>query len=198
MQAAGVTLRHPDQLWWPELGLTKRDAWDYYDAIAPTVLPHLRDRPFTLKQHYNGPRSPFRWLKDKPDGAPSWIATTAQPARSRGGAIVEYVLVRDRRTLLWLLDYGCVDLHVWTARRDRPGRPDVLLLDLDPAGSPFTEVVRAALLLRDGLAALGLRAVPMTTGGDGLHVRVPISRRHSYEQVRSFARVLPRHWTGSV
>ena len=65
-----VELHHPDQLWWPELGLRKRDAFAYYDAIAPVLLPHLRRRPFMIKQHFNGPRSPFRWLKDKPPEAP--------------------------------------------------------------------------------------------------------------------------------
>jgi bifunctional non-homologous end joining protein LigD len=100
------------------------------------------------------------------------------------------VLVRDRRTLLWLVDYGSVDLHVWTSRIDRPGRPDVVLLDLDPADAPFPAVVDAALLLGEALAALELDAVPMTTGGEGMHVRVPIARRHTYDEVRAFARVL--------
>jgi bifunctional non-homologous end joining protein LigD len=154
------------------------------------VVPHLRDRPFTIKQHFNGPRSPYRWLKDRPADAPDWVRATAQPAKSRRGALVEYVLVGDRRTLLWAVDYGAIDLHVWTSRIDRPDRPDVVLLDLDPHGAPFAAVVQAALLLRDALAALGLESVPMTTGGDGMHVRVPIARRHTYADVREFARVM--------
>jgi bifunctional non-homologous end joining protein LigD len=193
MASRRVELHHPDQLWWPELGLRKRDAFAYYGAIAPVLLPHLRDRPFTLKQHYNGPRSPFRWIKDKPPDAPEWVRTTPQPAKSRGGAIVDYVLVNDRATLLWLVDYGCVDLHVWTARADRADRPDFVLLDLDPTDAPFSEVARAALLVREMLDALDLRSCPMTTGGDGIHVRVPVARRHTtYEDARDFARVVER------
>jgi bifunctional non-homologous end joining protein LigD len=187
-------VHHPDQLWWPELGLRKRDAIEYYASVAPVLLPHLRDRPFTIKQHYNGPRSPFRWLKDRPAEAPEWIATARQPAKSRGGATVEYVVVRDRRTLLWLVDYGAVDLHVWTSRIDRPERPDVVLLDLDPKERPFAVVVEAALLLREALDALGLVSVPMTTGGEGMHVRVPVARRHTYNDVRGS---WPRHCAGS-
>ncbi|MFL5929495.1 MAG: DNA polymerase domain-containing protein [Gaiellaceae bacterium] len=183
-------LHHPEQRWWPDLALTKRDAFAYYAAVAPTLVPHLRNRPFTIKQHFNGPRSPFRWLKDKPPEAPPWIPTTAQPAKSRGGALVHYVVVDRAPTLLWLVDYGCVDLHVWTARIDKPHRPDVALLDLDPKDAPFGRVVEAALVLHDALSALGLESVPMTTGGDGMHVRVPIARRHSYEEVRAFARVM--------
>ncbi|MFL5955011.1 MAG: DNA polymerase domain-containing protein [Gaiellaceae bacterium] len=190
MSRKRVELHHPDQLWWPELGLTKRDAWEYYDAIAPTVLPHLRDRPFTIKQHYNGPRSPFRWIKDKPPEAPDWIKTSPQPAKSRRGAIVEYIVVNDRETLLWLVDYGCVDLHVWTSRVEKPDRPDVVLLDLDPKDVPFARVVEAAVVVHDALAALELESVPMTTGGEGMHVRVPIVRRYGYDEVRAFARVI--------
>jgi bifunctional non-homologous end joining protein LigD len=154
------------------------------------LLPHLRDRPFTIKQHYNGPRSPFRWIKDKPADAPDWIRTTPQPAKSRGGAIVDYILVNDEPTLLWLVDYGCVDLHVWTSRADRPDRPDFVLLDLDPTDGDFAAVVRAALVVQDALEALGLAGYPMTTGGDGMHVRVPLTRRYSYDDARDFARVI--------
>jgi bifunctional non-homologous end joining protein LigD len=187
-----VELHHPNQRWWPQLGLTKRDALEYYAAIAPTLLPHLRDRPFTIKQHYNGPRSPFRWIKDKPTEAPEWIQTTPQPAKSRGGATVNYLVVNDEPTLLWLVDYGCVDLHVWTSRADKPGAPDVVLLDLDPANDavPFGAVAEAALVIRDALTALDLESCPMTTGGNGMHVRVPIRRRYSYEDARDFARVV--------
>jgi len=103
---------------------------------------------------------------------------------------VQYVVVDDAAALLWLVDYGCVDLHVWTARVDRPDRPDIALLDLDPKDACFGRVVEAALLLREALAALGLEAVPMTTGGDGMHVRVPIARRHTYEDVRAFAQLM--------
>jgi bifunctional non-homologous end joining protein LigD len=152
------------------------------------VLPHLRDRPFTLKQHFNGPRSPFRWLKDAPPELPRWIATSPQPARSRGGALVRYVVVQDEASLLWLVDYGCIDLHVWSSRLDRPESPDWLVFDFDPArGAAFSDVVRAALVLRDALDALGLVSVPMTTGGDGMHVRVPLARGHAYPEVRRFA-----------
>jgi bifunctional non-homologous end joining protein LigD len=154
------------------------------------VLPHLRRRPFTIKQHYNGPRSPFRWIKDKPPDAPDWIPTTAQPAKSRGGALVDYVVVNDRATLLWLVDYGCVDLHVWTSRIDKPDRPDFVLLDLDPKDAPFARVVAAALVVRDALEALGIDSVPMTTGADGMHVRVPLARRHTYDDARAFAQVI--------
>src|SRR4051812_3850877 len=185
-----IELTRLNQLWWPAQAIRKRDVVDYYAAIAPFLLPHLRDRPFTIKRHYNGPRSPFEWIKDAPAELPEWIATSSQPAKSRGGAIVRYPLVQDESALLWLVDFGCIDLHVWSSRRDLPARPDYVLFDLDPHRVGFGKVVDAAHLLDNALAAPGLRSYVMTTGGDGLHVRVPVARRHTYEQVRTFCRVV--------
>jgi bifunctional non-homologous end joining protein LigD len=110
-----VTVHHPDQRWWPDVGLRKQDAIDYYEAIAPVLLPHLRNRPLTLKRHYNGPRSPFEWIKDAPPELPDWIPVSPQPAKSRGGELVRYVVVDSVDALLWLVDFGCIDFHVWTS-----------------------------------------------------------------------------------
>jgi len=177
-----------DQQWWP--GVRKRDVLAYYARVAPVLLPHLRNRPFTLKQHYNGPRSPFRWIKDAPPETPAWVRVSPQPARSRGGEPVRYLVVDDELTLLWLVDYGCIDLHVWTSRIDRPDRPDFVLFDLDPAGVSFADVVTAAQLLRDALVGVGLESLVSTTGGDGLHVRVPIARVHTHAEARRFAEIV--------
>jgi len=185
-----VEISHPDQLWWPEHGIRKRDVVAYYDAVAAVLLPHLRDRPLTIKQHYNGPRSPFRWIKDAPPETPRWVPVSPQPAKSRGGELVRYVVIRNRRALLWAVDYGAIDLHVWPSRSDRPDRPDYVLFDLDPVDVPFAEVAAVALQLRDALAALGLESYAKTTGGEGLHVQVPIARRHTHAEARSFAEVV--------
>jgi bifunctional non-homologous end joining protein LigD len=155
------------------------------------LVPHLRNRPFTIKRHYTVPRGPFVWEKDAPAEMPDWIRISAQPAKSRGGAIVRYPLVNDDLALLWMVEYGCVDMHVWTARADRPNRPDFVLFDLDPSeGVGFADVVAAARLVREALEVYGLEAVVRTTGGDGLHVHVPIERRYDYPEVRRFAGVV--------
>jgi bifunctional non-homologous end joining protein LigD len=185
-----LTLTRLDQRWWPAQGVRKRDVVGYYSGVAGVLLPHLAGRPFTIKRHYNGPRSPFVWIKDAPPELPEWVPRTPQPARSRHGAEVCYPLVQSVAALLWLIDFGCIDLHVWTSRRDLPDRPDYVLFDLDPHGVPFASVVEAAHLVREALDGLGLRSYPKTTGGDGLHVQVPIARRHAYEQVRDFARIV--------
>jgi bifunctional non-homologous end joining protein LigD len=185
-----VEITHPDQIWWPAHGIRKRDVVAYYDAVAPVLLPHLRDRPLTIKQHYNGPRSPFRWIKDAPPETPAWMPVSPQPAKSRGGELVRYVVARNRRTLLWVVDYGAIDLHVWPSRVDRPDRPDYVLFDLDPVDVPFGEVAGVAQQLREALTALGLESYAKTTGGDGLHVQVPIARRHTHAEARAFAEVV--------
>src|SRR5919107_665531 len=117
----------------------------YYEAISAVLVPHLRDRPYTMKRHYTSPRSPYVWEKDAPAEMPSWIRVCPQPAKSRGGALVRYPLVNSRRALRWMVEYGCIDMHVWLSRCDRPDRPDQLLVDLDPKGGTFTQVVEAAL-----------------------------------------------------
>jgi len=187
-----MDISHPDQLWWPEKGIRKRDVVEYYRRIAPALLPHLRNRPFTMKRHYNGPRSPFEWMKDAPPDLPEWIPVAPLPAKSRSGDLVRYPVVNDVRALVWMVDFGCVDLHVWTSRADRPDRPDYALFDLDPAGVPFAAVLDAALLLRGALDALGLESVVKTTGGEGLHVQVPLARRHTHAEAREFCEVVAR------
>ena len=181
---------HLDQRWWPEQGIRKRDVLEYYRRIASVLLPYLRDRPFTLKRHYNGPRSPFEWIKDAPPELPEWIPVAPLPAKSRGGELVRYAVVNGEAALLWMVDFGCVDLHVWTSRADRPERPEYVLFDLDPAGVPFAAVVDAARLLHEALGALGLEAAVKTTGGEGLHVQVPLARRHTHAEAREFCEIV--------
>ena len=185
-----VRLTRLERVWWPDEGIRKGDVVEYYRAIAPVLVPHLRDRPFTIKRHFTVPRGPFEWRKDAPPELPDWIPTSPQPAKSRGGELVQYPLVHDELALLWMVEYGCVDLHVWTSRGDRPDRPDYALFDLDPAGVEFADVVRAAFLLRDALATLGLESLVKTTGGEGLHVQVPIERRHTYSDAREFCDIV--------
>ena len=178
-------------MWWPEAGLRKGDLVAYYRTVAPVLLPHLRGRPFTIKRHFTVPRGPFVWQKDAPAEMPVWIRRAPLPARSRRGASVDYAVVDDELALLWMVEYGCVDLHVWTARADLPDRPDYVLFDLDPVpGVEFAAVVRAALLVRDALESLGLESLVRTTGGDGLHVHVPLARRHTHVETREFADVV--------
>ena len=185
-----IRLTRLEYLWWPDSGIKKADVLDYYRQVSPILLPHLRRRPFTLKRYLNGPKSPFEWIKDAPDVLPDWIPRCPLPAKSRGGATVDYPLVEDELALLWLVDYGCIDLHLWYSRCDRPGRPDFVLFDLDPAHVDVAAVVEAARLLHELLALIGLTSFVRTSGGEGLHVLVPVARRYTYADTRAFSELV--------
>lgn len=185
-----VRLTRLDYLWWPETGVRKGDLIDYYRAVAPVLLPHLRRRPFTLKRHLNGPNAPFDWVKDGPPEMPDWIPTCPLPAKSRAGEMVAYPVVNDELALVWMVEYGCIDLHLWHSRCDRPDRPDYVLFDLDPAHVSFDRVVEAAHILHELLRAIGLDSFVRTSGGDGLHVQVPVARRYDYAETREFAALI--------
>jgi bifunctional non-homologous end joining protein LigD len=121
---------------------------------------------------------------------PDWVKTCPLPAKSRGGAIVNYVLVDDLPTLLWMVELGAVDLHVWPSRCDRPDRPDYVLFDIDPTDGSFPDVVEAAHRVREALEAMQLESLVRTSGADGVHVLVPIARRHTHEEARRFVRIV--------
>jgi bifunctional non-homologous end joining protein LigD len=179
---------HLDRVYWPELQATKRDLVDYYRALAPVLVPHLRDRPFTLKQHYTVPRGPFRYVKDAPAELPAVVKRCPQPAKSRRGEIVDYATINNLTSLLWMVELGAVDLHVWPSRCDRPDRPDFVLFDID-ADRP-RDAVDAALRVKEALDVLALESYPRTSGGEGMHVLVPIARRYTHEEARAFANVV--------
>jgi bifunctional non-homologous end joining protein LigD len=134
------------------------------------------------------PRGPYRFVKDAPPELPAFVRRCPQPAKSRGGALVEYALVNDLPSLLWMVELGAVDLHVWPSRCDRPDRPDYVLFDLDAERT--RDAVEAALRVREALDALALDAYVRTSGGEGLHVLVPIARRHTAAEARAFANVV--------
>ena len=179
---------HLDRVYWPELGATKRDLVEYYRTLAPVLLPHLKNRPFTLKQHYTVPRGPYRYVKDAPPELPPVVKRCPQPAKSRGGAIVEYAMVNNLTSLLWMVELGAVDLHVWPSRCDKPESPDYVLFDIDAART--RDAVDAARRVKEALDVLEPESYVRTSGGEGLHVLVPISRGHTNEEARAFANVV--------
>jgi bifunctional non-homologous end joining protein LigD len=177
-----------DRIYWPELDATKGDLVDYYRTLAPTLIPHLRDRPFTLKQHYTVPRGPYRYVKDAPPELPAVVKRCPQPAKSRRGAIVDYAVINNLTSLLWMVELGAVDLHVWPSRCDKPDAPDYVLFDIDAART--RDAVDASLRVKEALDLLDLDAFVRTSGGEGLHVLVPIARRHTSAEVRRFATIV--------
>ena len=169
--------------------MTKGDLWDYYAAVAPTLVPHLRGRPFTMKRFREGAAGGFFFQKDAPKGMPSWIPTKRFRTWPREGEsrLVDFPVVNDELALLWMVQMHCIDMNAWYSRVDRPERPDFVLFDLDPPDGEFRLGVRVAHLVRALLVELGLSGFVKTSGADGVHVLVPIARRSSYEVTRDFA-----------
>jgi bifunctional non-homologous end joining protein LigD len=188
-----LALSNLEKPFWHEEGITKGDLLTYYRDVAQVLVPHLRDRPFTMKRYPDGWQGKHFFQKDTPAHAPQWLRTAPFPAATRGGTTreIDYALVDDELALLWVVNMGCIDMNAWSSRADRPDRPDWVVLDLDPAdGAGFAEVATVALLVRDTLELLGLESFPKTSGSRGMHVLVPIARRHSYEETRELASIV--------
>jgi bifunctional non-homologous end joining protein LigD len=184
-----VRLSSADRVLFPEDGVTKGDLWDYYAAVAPTLVPHLRGRPFTMKRFRDGAAGRSFFQKNAPKGMPSWIPTKRFRTWPREGEsrLVDFPLVTDELALLWMVQMHCIDMNAWYSRVDRPERPDFVLFDLDPPDGEFRLGVRVAHLVRPLLEELGLSSYVKTSGADGVHVLVPIVRRSTYEVTRDFA-----------
>jgi bifunctional non-homologous end joining protein LigD len=192
-----LKLSNLDKVFWPDEGITKGDLLRYYREIAPVLVPHLRDRPFTMKRYPDGWTGKFFFQKDAPMHMPEWIPTyralvsTREKPRERKW--VHFPLVNDELALLWMVNMGCIDMNTWYSRIDKPDRPDWVLFDLDPAADAgFAETVQVALLVKEALDALGLVSFPKTSGADGMHVLVPIARRHTYDDTRRFAEIIAK------
>jgi bifunctional non-homologous end joining protein LigD len=191
-----LKLSNLDKVFFPESGLTKGDLLAYYRDVAPVLVPHLKNRPFTMKRYPDGSEGKFFFQKDAPKHMPDWIDRKAFRATSRDSRqkrMISYPLVNDELALLWMVNMGCIDMNVWYSRVDRPERPDFVLFDLDPSpGVGFPEVVQVARLIKEVLDALELEGLPKTSGSDGMHVLVPIQRRYTYADTREFAEIIAK------
>ena len=191
-----VELSSANRVLFPDDGITKGDLFRYYDEVAPALIPHLRDRPFTMKRWREGLSAPSFFQKQAPKGMPSWIPTRGFRTHPREGGMrmVDFPLVNSREALLWMVQMHCIDMNAWYSRVDKPDRPDWVLFDLDPPDEPdaYALCIRVAHLVHDALDALGLASYVKTSGADGIHVLVPITRRSTYADTYEFAELLSR------
>jgi bifunctional non-homologous end joining protein LigD len=189
-----LVLSNLDKPFWPEEGITKGDLLAYYRDVAPVLVPHLRRRPFTMKRYPDGWQGKFFFQKDAPSHTPDWIETVPFPATTRDTRerkLVDYVLVDDELALLWVVNMGCIDMNAWYSRVDRPEHPDFVLFDLDPSPDVgFPETIEVALLVKQALDLLELASFAKTSGSRGIHVLVPVARRHTYDETREFAEIV--------
>jgi bifunctional non-homologous end joining protein LigD len=187
--AHDVRLTNLKKVFWPAEGYTKGDLVAYYDAIAPVVLPYLRDRPVVLTRYPDGIAGKSFFQKDAPVYVPDWVRTESVYSRDTERDI-RYFVLDDADSLRYVANLGTIPIHAWSARAGSLETPDWLVLDLDPKEAPFTHVVQVARAARALLDELALPGFVKTSGASGLHVRVPMGRRYSHEETRTFARLL--------
>jgi bifunctional non-homologous end joining protein LigD len=193
-----VAISRPRKVFWPAEGYTKGDLARYYAAVAPWLLVYLRDRPLVLDRYPDGiaGKSFFQQAAPAARGGP--VMRTAAIPGDGGSRIIEYLLCDDVESLLALVNLGAIPLHVWASRAAGLDRPDWCVLDLDPKGAPFANVVRIAHALRELCAGIGLPAFVKTSGGSGLHVLLPLGGTCNHEQSRQLAELLARLVVGRM
>ncbi len=190
-----VKLSNLDKVFFEAEGITKGDLLEYYRAVAPVLVPHLRARPFTMRRYPDGATGKAFFQKDAPSHMPEWIerfhvqvSTREAPRRVKW---IDAPVVNDEDSLLWMVNMGCIDMNTWYSRVDKPDRPDFVLFDLDPSPDVgFKETVQVALVVKQALDALGLVSFPKTSSAEGMHVLVPIERRYTFDDTREFSEIV--------
>jgi bifunctional non-homologous end joining protein LigD len=196
LTAPEVKLSSADRVLFPEDGITKGNLFAYYERVAPVLVPHLRDRPFTMKRFREGIAAPAFFQKQAPKGIPAWIETRQFETHPRegGSRLVDFPLVNSPEAVLWMVQMHCIDMNAWYSRVDKPASPDYVVFDLDPPDDPggFALAIEVAHLLRELLDELGLPGYVKTSGADGIHILAPIQRRSTFEDAYAFAEAASR------
>ena len=182
-----IKLTNLNKIFWPDEGYTKGDLLDYYQAVAPWMLPFLRDRPLVLDRYPNGITGKSFFQKNAPEKAPPQLRTLKLQSEERE---IDYILCDDLGGLLYLVNLGAIPFHIWSSRVEAIDRPDWCILDLDPKTAPFADVVRIALAIRDLCEEIGITPYIKTSGGSGLHILLPMGGLLTHEPVRQFAELM--------
>ncbi|HEX6432923.1 MAG TPA: DNA ligase D, partial [Gemmatimonadales bacterium] len=185
------------KIFWPEDGYTKGDLIEYYRAIAPWLLPYLKDRPVVLTRYPDGIAGKSFYQMDAPGFVPDWIRTERMWSEQAEREI-DYFICDDEQSLLYLVNLGTIPLHVWSSRTSSIGHPDWCVLDLDPKGAPFTDVVAVAQTAHALCEEIGLTHLVKTSGSSGLHILIPLGCQCSHEQARSLGELLARIITAEL
>ncbi len=186
-----MQLTNLQKVFFPGLGLTKRDLLQYYLDVSPWLLPHLENRAMVMKRYPNGISGEFFFMKRAPSPRPPSIPVCSIEHGS--GNVIDFPVIQHLSSLLWVVNLGCIDLNPWSARCDDVDRPDYLHFDLDPVpGASFARVLETALIVREALESLKIKSYAKTTGSRGIHVYVGIERGPTQKQVWTFAKALAK------
>jgi bifunctional non-homologous end joining protein LigD len=183
-------ITHPEKVLFPDDGITKGELAAYYQAIAPALLPHIRNRPVTMERYPAGIGAKGFWQKDVSRGFPEWLQRVGVPKKD---GTVHHPLVTDVRSLLWIVNQNTITPHVWVTRAPHLYQPDVCVFDLDPSRDDQPEILRGvAVALRDLLDELGLPSWVKTSGSKGFHIVVPLDGSARTDEVERFAHTVGR------
>jgi bifunctional non-homologous end joining protein LigD len=186
-----VELTHRDKIYWPKEVYTKGDLLDYYEKIAPTLLPYLKDRPENLNRHPNGIEGKNFYQKNFTNEVPEFVDTKKIFSESNN-AYLRYVICNNTKALLYLVNLGCIELNPWNSRVDSLEYPDYMILDLDPHGRPWKDLIKVAQEVKKILDIACEKHYIKTSGKTGLHIIVPMGARYQYDRVREFAELIMR------
>ncbi len=189
-----VKLTNLDKPFWPELGVTKGDLIQYYADVAPLLLPHVRDRAMVMKRYPHGAAGEFFFMKRAPSPRPDWIQTCR--INHDSGNVIDFPMINDVPSLLWVINLGCIDLNQWYATCDDVNRPDYLHFDLDPGTATWEQVLEASRIVHEALTKLEMPSYAKTTGSKGIHLFVPIVRGPLQKEVWTFAKALAQELAG--
>ena len=184
-----VEFTNLDKIFWPKEKITKGDVIDYYDFVSDFILPYLVDRPQSLRRTPDGIKSDGFFQKNVAGMVPKWIKTKKIKSESKDEPI-EYLLCQDKETLLFLANYGCIELNPWSSRVGSLNNPDYIIFDLDPKDAPMKNIVKTALKVKEVLDSLKIPGYIKTSGGNGLHVFIPVLPKYTYEQTREMSHII--------
>lgn len=185
-----VNLTNQHKVWWPDEGYTKGDVIAYYDSVADYILPHLKNRPLSLKRNPNGIRDEGFFHKDAGENAPAFAKVFPVESESSHKTI-DYIVCNNKATLLYLANLGSIEINPWNSMIQKPDKPTWMVIDIDPSSkNTFTEVVDVALMTKAVLDKAGIPSYCKTSGSSGLHVYVPMKNKYDYTTVKDFAHII--------
>lgn len=185
-----VLISNRHKIFWPDEGYTKGDVIDYYDQMSEYILPHLKDRPLSLKRNPNGIRDEGFFHKDAGENTPRYVDVFKVKSDSTN-KIIDYIVCNNKATLLYLANLGCIEINPWNSTTKSPDNPSWMVIDIDPsAKNKFTEVVDVALATKEVLDKAGVDCYCKTSGASGLHVYVPMKNKYDYKTVKDFAHII--------
>lgn len=183
-------ITHPEKIYWPDEHITKGELIDYYRNIAPYILPYMKNRPLSLRRQPNGVKDEGFFQKDAGDSTPEWVKTVEILAESTG-KMVNYHIVNDVESLLYVANLGCIEMNPWNSTINKLDNPDYIVMDIDPSDkNTFDDVIDVALTIKELLDEMEAEGFCKTSGSSGMHVYIPFGKKYNYDQARDFAEML--------